>query len=99
MMPAINPMLADSIDLPIALVAGLVVLAPLLLFEVVVEGLVLKRVWSIPFGKLWRYTLIANILSLLAGIPVKILNAGLYYLILPRDLPGYLKWYPWAMAL
>ena len=98
-MPAMNPIFADSIDFPIALVMGFVVLVPLLLFEVIVEAFVLKGIWSIPFRTLCRYTFIANVLSLLAGIPVKILNACLYDFILPQDLPGFFTRYPWAVAL
>ena len=71
-MHVMNPMFADAIDFPLVLGFGLIVLVPLLLFEVVVEAFVLKAAWSIPFGKLCRYTFVANILSLLAGIPVKI---------------------------
>jgi hypothetical protein len=98
-MHVMNPMFADAIDFPLVLGFGLIVLVPLLLFEVVVEAFVLKAAWSIPFGKLCRYTFVANILSLLAGIPVKILNAWLYSFLLPQDLPGFFARYPSAVAL
>lgn len=92
-------MLADAIDIPYVLLYGLVILVPLLLFEVVVEALVLKRIWTIPFSTLCRFTLIANCLSLLAGIPVKFLNAWLYSFLLPDDLPGFFARYPSAVAI
>ena len=94
-----NLMLADAIDIPYVLAFGLAVLVPLLLFEVGIEALVLNRLWHIPFGKLCRYTLAANLLSLLAGIPVKILNSCLYGFLLPDDLPGFFARYPYAVVL
>jgi hypothetical protein len=94
-----NPMLADAIDIPYVLGFGLVVLVPLMLFEVGIEALVLNTIWRIHFWKLCRYTLVANFLSLLAGIPVKILNAWLYGFLLPDDLPGFFARYPSAVAI
>jgi len=94
-----SPMFADAIDFPLVLGLGLVVLIPLLLFEVGIEALILKKVWSIPFRSLCGLTFIANCLSLLAGIPVKILNAWLYGFLLPDDLPGFFACYPSAVAI
>jgi hypothetical protein len=94
-----NPMLADAIDVPYVLGFGLIVLVPLMLFEIGIEALVLNKIWHIHFWKLCRYTLIANLLSLLAGIPVKILNAWLYDFLLPDDLPGFFARYPSAVAI
>src|ERR1700685_3599354 len=92
-------MLADAIDIPFVLGFGLLVLVPLLLFEIGVEALVLKKIWGIPFFQLCHFTLIANCLSLLAGIPVKILNAWLYSFLLPEGLPGFFARYPSAIAI
>jgi hypothetical protein len=97
--PAMNPIFADAIDFPIVLGVGLIVLAPLLLFEAGIEALILKKIWSIPFRSLCQLTFIANCLSLLAGIPVKILNAWLYDLLLPQDLPSFFARYPSAIAV
>jgi len=94
-----NPVLADAIDIPYVIGYGLAVLVPLLAFEVGVEALVLKPVWNVPFGRLCRFTFIANCLSLLAGIPVKMLNSLLYAWLLPEDLPGFFARYPVAVAL
>jgi len=93
------PVFADAIDFPLVLGFGVIILIPLLLFEVGVEALILKKVWSIPFRSLCRLTFIANCLSLLAGIPVKILNAWLYDFLLPQDLPGFYARYPSAVAV
>jgi hypothetical protein len=92
------PMFADGIDIPYFFAYGLFILVPLLLFEVFVEALVLKKVWPVPYRKLCRYTLIANCLSLFSGIPVKIFNAWLYGLLLPDDLPGYFARYAMAVS-
>lgn len=94
-----SPIFADAIDFPLVLGLGLVVLIPLLLFEIGIEALILKKVWSIPFRSLCGLTFIANCLSLLAGIPVKILNAWLYSFLLPDDLPGFFARYPSAVAI
>ncbi len=45
----LKPILADGIDLPLALFYGLAVLVPLMLFEVGVEGGILCWIWKVPF--------------------------------------------------
>lgn len=92
-------MLADAIDFPIVLLFGLIVLVPLLLFEVSIEALVLKKLWGVPFRQLCFLTFFANCWSLLAGIPVKFLNACLYTALLPDDLPGFFARYPAAIIM
>jgi hypothetical protein len=92
-------MLADAIDIPLVLGFGLIVLLPLLLFEIGVEAFVLKKIWHIPFLQLCRFTLFANCWSLLAGIPVKILNAWLYGFMLPEDLHGFFTRYGMAVVV
>lgn len=92
-------MLADAIDIPYVFFFGLFILGPLLLFEMGVEAFVLKGVWKINFSTLCRFTIIANCLSLLAGIPVKFFNAWLYTFLLPDDLPGFFARYPVAIAI
>jgi hypothetical protein len=96
----IHPLLADAIIIPLVLGLGLVVLVPLMLFDVGVEALILSKVWRIPFGNLCRYSFFANCWSLAAGIPTKILNALLYgAFLLPPDLPGFLARYPFAVTI
>lgn len=92
-------MLADGIDIAFVLGYGLGILVPFMLFEVFVEALVLKGIWRIPYRQLCRFTFFANLFSLLAGIPIKILNAGIYSVLLPDDLPGYFATYPFAVAI
>jgi len=94
-----TPIFADAINFPLVLGAGLIVLIPLMAFEVFVEALVLKRAWRLPFGDLCTFAFFANCWSLLAGIPTKILNAFLYAQLLPEDIPGYFGRYPLAIAL
>jgi hypothetical protein len=95
----LRPLVADGINLPLVLGYGLIVLAPLGLFEVALEGWILSRVWAISFKALARPVLIANGWSLLAGIPIKILNALIYSWVLPKDLPGFFARYPLAISL
>ena len=65
-------LLLAAINVPDLVQYGLVVILPLLLFEVVIEALILEQLWSLPFFQLCRFTLFANGWSLLAGIPVRI---------------------------
>lgn len=90
--------LADGIDLPVLLVFGTVVLVPLMLFQVAVEGGILSRLWRIPFRQLVKVVFVANCWSLIAGIPTKILIAWLYDSVLPNDLIGFFRFYPFAAA-
>src|SRR2546426_947342 len=41
----------------------------------------------------------ANCWSLIAGIPTKILNAVIYGMLLPRDIPAFFARYPLAVAV
>jgi hypothetical protein len=95
----LKPILADGIDLPLVMFFGVVVLVPLMLFEVAVEGGILSRFWRIPFRGLTRVVFLANCWSLLAGVPTKILNAVIYSYLLPDDLAGYVTRYPFAVTL
>ena len=89
-----SPFFADAIDIPFVLGAGVVILVPLLAFEVFAEAFVLRALWHQRFADLCRFTFFANLWSLLAGIPTKILNSFLYGLLLPEDLPGFFARYP-----
>ena len=93
------PLFADGIDLPIVLFYGVAVLVPLLLFEVLVEGAILSRIWHIPFRQLAKPVLWANCWSLLAGIPTKFFNAAIYEYLLPNDLAGYFARYAFAATV
>jgi hypothetical protein len=96
----IHPLLADGIDIPYVLGFGLAVLMPLMLFEVGIEALILFKFWRLPYGKLCRYSFVANCWSLIAGIPTKILNSFLYsWILLPQDIPGFFARYPFAIII
>lgn len=62
---------ADGINVEFVVIAGLALLVPLMLFEVLVEGAVIRRVLGTPFGASLWVALGANMVSLLAGVPVK----------------------------
>lgn len=94
-----TPILADAINLPFVLGVGLVVLIPLIIFEVFVEAFILKKAWHLPYGQLCSFAFFANLWSLLAGIPTKILNASVYSQLLPDDIPGFFARYPLAIAI
>lgn len=94
-----TPLFADAINFPLVLVAGIAVLVPLITFEVFVEAFLLKKAWHVSYGQLCTFAFFANLWSLLAGIPIKILNAFLYEQMLPNDIPGFFASYPVAIAL
>ncbi|GEM_PF-1262330 len=68
---------ADGIDLPVALAGGVIFIVPLLAFNVAVEGFISARFFRAKFRDLWWSMCKANILTLLAGIPILILNGVL----------------------
>jgi hypothetical protein len=90
---------ADGINIGFVFIAGIIVLVPLMAFEVFAEAFVLKKAWRLPFQELCSLTFFANCWSLLAGIPTKIFNAYLYSLLLPQDIPGFFARYPFAITL
>ena len=90
---------ADGINVEAVAVAGIVVLVPLLAFEVFVEAIVLAIGLKVRYRKVLLVALGANVASLVAGIPVKIFNSWMYDAILPRELPAYFGAYPWAVGL
>jgi hypothetical protein len=90
---------ADGINVEVVAVAGVVVLVPLLAFEVLVEAIFLAVGLKFPYRKVLLLALGANLASLVAGIPVKIFNAWMYSAILPHELAPYFRQYPWAVLL
>ncbi len=94
-----SPILADAIDFPMVFGLGLVVLVPLMAFEVFLEAFVLKLTWNLAFRRLCLFALFANLWSLAAGIPTKILNTFFYGALLPEDLPGFFARYPFAVCI
>ena len=94
-----SPILADAINIPFVFGLGLAVLVPLMAFEIFAEAFILRSVWRLPFRHLCRFTLFANLWSLIAGIPTKILNSWLYSFFMPEDLPGFFARYPVAVGI
>lgn len=90
---------ADAINMEFVVVAGLVILIPLVAFEVFVEAAVLGIGLKAPYRQTLLVALAANLLSLAAGIPVKIFNAWMYPTILPDELGPYFRQYPRAAIL
>ncbi len=90
---------ADAINMEAVAVAGVVVLVPLLAFEVFVEAVFLAVGLEFPYRKVLLLSLGANLASLAAGIPVKVFNAWMYAAILPHELAPYFRVYPWAALL
>jgi hypothetical protein len=94
-----KPIIADAIDFPAVAVGGLIVLIPLLAFEVLVEAFVLKKAWKMAYRSLCKFAFIANVLSLLAGVPTEFLNSAIDPKVLPADIPGYFTRYPAVTAI
>jgi hypothetical protein len=90
---------ADGINIGFVAVAGLVVLVPLMAFEVFVEAIVLAIGLKLPYRKVLLLSFAANLASLAAGIPVKIFNAWMYPNILPHELAPYFREFPRAAFL
>jgi len=90
---------ADAINFGFVAIAGIVVLVPLTLFTVLVEGIFLAIGLRCPYRRVLGVSLVANLVSLAAGIPVKIFNGWMYSRILPRPMAPYFRAYPWAMCL
>jgi hypothetical protein len=90
---------ADGIDIGFVAVAGVVILVPLMVFEVFVEAVFLAVGLKFPYRKVLLLSLGANLASLLAGIPVKVFNAWMYANILPHRLAPYFRELPRAVFL
>lgn len=95
----IAPLFADAIDFAVVIQYGIAILIPIFAFQFFVEGLVLRKYWSVPFRTLASLVFRANLFSLLAGIPTKIVNMVMYGVLLPwNDIPKFFARYPWAVV-
>ena len=81
------------------LLIGVVPLVLLMLFRIFVEAFPLSIGLRIPYRRTLRVLLTANIVSLLVGIPVQILNGYLYSTFMPVPLAPYFRAYPVATIL
>ena len=90
---------ADAIGAGALAVAGGVILIPLIVFTMFVEGIPLARGLRIPYRRTLIILMIANLVSLSAGYPVKYLNAMLYRTFMPCPLVLHVRMYPVAAVL
>jgi hypothetical protein len=90
---------ADAFSLELALIFGVIALIPLLLMEMLVEWPVLAVGLGISAPKALWLALLGNLISILAGLPVLLLNSLLELMLLPSHLPGFLRVHPRVLAL
>lgn len=90
---------ADGISIPILLGGGFIVFAPIILFISLLEATIIFKPLKLSFGYSFTIMLIANILSMLSGIPVKIVNMIFYYHTMPKDLYEYFNVYPYLVTV
>lgn len=90
---------ADAINIPIVLGYGVAILVPLLVFQTVVEAGILRLGFPMRYQDAMGVMFRANVWSVIAGLPTKILNSWLYVSLVPRNLHDYMRLFPSAMAL
>jgi len=90
---------ADSINVPIVLGYGFAILAPLLAFQTAIEAAFLRFGLGMGYKDAVRIMFWANVWSVVAGIPTKILNSWIYASIVPRNLFDYMRLFPAAIAV
>jgi hypothetical protein len=90
---------ADAFTVQIAVLFGVIVLIPLLLMEMLVEWFVLAAGLGISARAALWLALLGNLVSILAGLPVLLVNSLLELLLVPHHLPGFLRVYPRVLAL
>lgn len=91
--------LADGINIEYVAARGLMFLIPLTAFVVAVEAAVLSRALAIPARRLIIVLIVANLLSFLMGIPIKIISPFYHEVIQPHELAAYFGSYPWIVLL
>lgn len=85
--------LADAIDFPIVIRAGVAILVPVTIFVVLSEAFVISKLLRYSFKKTVRFAFVANLLSAIAGIPTMLFNEWLFSVAKPHDLSGYFTSY------
>jgi hypothetical protein len=85
--------LADAINFPMVIGAGLFILVPVTIFVVFVEAFVISKMLRYSFKETVKFTFIANLLSALAGIPTMLLNEWIFSVAKPHDLADYFASY------
>ena len=87
---------ADGINVGFLAAAGIVVLIPLMAFEVFFEAVFLAIGLRIRYSKAVLPSLTANLASLFSGIPVNALNEWVYAEFVPHELAPYSREFPRA---
>ena len=90
---------ADGINVGLVVVGGLVVLVPLMVFEVFVEAIILAIGLKAQYRKVIPLSFAANLASLAAGLPVNALNEWMYAEFLPHQLASHFREFPRAALL
>ena len=90
---------ADGISIPILLGGGLIVFVSVIIFITLIESVVIFKLLRLSFCYGFKIMLIANILSMLSGIPVKIINMILYVKNMPNNLYDYFQTYPYLVGI
>lgn len=89
---------ADGIDLPVLIGVGAGILVPLLLFNTAVEAPILAGQLGLTSRQWWWPWFKANVWSLLSGIPVLLFNEALKEWLVPKELGGRVRVYPFFLA-
>ena len=90
---------ADGISIPILLGGGIIVFTPVIIFITLIESLIIFKLLRLTFWFGFKIMLIANILSMLSGIPVKIVNMIFYAKNMPYNLYDYFQAYPYFAGI
>lgn len=90
---------ADGISIPILLGGGIIVFTPVIIFITLLESVVIFKLLHLSFWYGVKIMLIANILSMLSGIPVKIVNMIFYAKNMPNNLYDYFQAYPYLVGI
>ncbi len=90
---------ADGISIPILFGGGFIVFTPVILFISVLEAAIIFKPLKLSFRYGFKIMLVANILSMLSGIPVKILNMIFYGYTMPDEIYEFFKVYPYLVGV
>ena len=90
---------ADGISIPILLGGGIIVFTPVIIFITLIESVIILKLLRLSFWFGFKIMLIANILSMLSGIPVKIINIIFYAKNMPNNLYDYFRVYPYLVGV
>ena len=90
---------ADSISIPVLVGGGFIVFAPITLLITLVEAAIMFKPLRISFFRSFKIMLVANILSMLSGLPVKFIDIFYCERMMPVELHDYFTSYPYFAAI